>query len=600
MTKDIFPIVISEDRDNNLTDFGKATLKDRYLLENETPQEMFVRVARTFANDAEHAQRLYDYMSNLWFCPATPILSNGGTNRGLPISCFLSEIQDSMESIAENITENFWLSSLGGGIGTYSGNLRSMGEEIKGVGKSSGIIPFLKIQDSMTLAISQGGIRRASAAIYLNISHPEIEEFIDIRRPTGGDPNRRCLNLNNAIVIDDKFMKAVESGSSYDLVSPKDNSVVKTIKARDLWIKILTTRLETGEPYIMWIDTVNESIPHHHKKLNMKVKTSNLCSEILLNTGIDYDGKNRTAVCCLSSLNLEKWDEWKDDSIFIKDVMYFLDNILSYFINNAPITHSSAKYSAFMERSVGLGVMGLHSLYQENNIPWESEEAEELNREIFQHINNQVVMANLQIGDERGPCPDALKVDSSVRFSNATAIAPTASISIICGNTSAGIEPISANFYTHKTLSGSFPVKNRTLQKVLETHGKNTDKVWSTIATNEGSVQHLKFLSDHEKNVFKTAFEIDQNILIDHAADRQPFINQGQSLNIFIPPDISKKELHNIHMDAWKKNIKTLYYCRSKSIGRAEKPSEKVERVKIEVDEPKFCSIYNPSCESCQ
>jgi ribonucleoside-diphosphate reductase alpha chain len=589
------------DRDDNLTDFGKETLKDRYLLNGESYQDLFKRVAKAFANDAAHEQRLYDYMSNLWFMPSTPILSNGGTSRGLPISCFLNEIQDSMNSISDNITENFWLSSKGGGIGTYIGNLRSLGEEIKGVGKSSGIIPFMKIHDSMTLAISQGGIRRASAAIYLPINHPEIEEFIEVRRPTGGDPNRKCLNLNNAVVIDDKFMNAVEDGKTYDLVSPKDDAVIKTVNARDLWIRLLTARIETGEPYIMFVDTVNQFMPEHQKKLGLSITTSNLCSEILLPTGIDYQDNNRTAVCCLSSLNLEKYDEWKDNPIFIKDVIYFLDNVLTSFITKASHTHKCAAYSAINERSIGLGVMGLHSLYQKNEFSWNSSEAYQLNIEIFSKIKKESDKANVEIAFERGACPDAINAGYMLRFSNVTAIAPTASISIICGGTSPGIEPTVANFYTHKTLSGSFPIKNPELKRLLHNrYNKDNDKIWSSIATNEGSVQHLDFLSDHEKDVFKTAYELNQYSIIAQASDRQPYIDQGQSLNLFLPPNISKKELHKIHMDAWKQNLKTLYYCRSQSIGRAEKPSEKVERVKIVDDAPKMCSIDNPECEACQ
>ena len=563
-------IKIDRSRDANLTDFGRATLTDRYLGQNESFQDLFARVASVYADDNLHAQRLYNYISNLWFMPATPVLSNGGTERGLPISCFLNEAGDSLEGILGLWSENVWLAARGGGIGSYWGNLRSIGEKIGKVGKTSGIIPFIKVMDSLTLAISQGSLRRGSAACYLPIDHPEIEEFIEMRRPTGGDVNRRSLNLHHGVLVTDDFMRAVETDGQWALRSPKDGTVQSTIPARNLWIRLLTARVETGEPYIVFIDTVNRQIPQHHKLAGLKVKTSNLCSEITLPTGIDNTGKERTAVCCLSSLNIEKYDEWKDDTIFIEDVMRFLDNVMSDFINRAPDSFSNAKYSAMRERSVGLGVMGLHSFFQQKNIPFGSVMSKVWNQKIFKHIQEKADQASVKLAEERGSCPDAEEYGIKERFSNKTAIAPTASISVICGGASPGIEPIAANSYTHKTLSGSFNVRNKYLAKILEKHGKNDDETWSSITTNQGSVSHLDFLTDIEKDTFKTAFEIDQRWIVELGADRTPNVSQAQSINVFVPADIHKKDLHQIHFQAWKKGLKSLYYCRSKSIQRAE------------------------------
>ncbi len=563
-------IKIDRSKDDNLTDFGKATLKDRYLGANESFQDLFARVASHYADDNLHAQRLYNYISNLWFMPATPVLSNGGTTRGLPISCFLNEASDSLNGILDLWSENVWLAARGGGIGSYWGNLRSIGEKIGRVGKTSGIIPFIKVMDSLTMAISQGSLRRGSAACYIPIDHPEIEEFIEMRRPTGGDPNRKSLNLHHGVLVSDAFMRAVELDEQWGLKSPKDGAVQATVSARNLWIRLLTARIETGEPYIVFIDTVNRQIPQHHKLAGLNVKTSNLCSEITLPTGIDKDGRDRTAVCCLSSLNVEKYDEWKDDENFIQDVMRFLDNVMTDFIENAPEQFSDATYSAMRERSVGLGVMGLHSYYQKKMIPIESVMSKAWNKKIFEHIHKNVDKASKDLAEERGPCPDAADYGIMERFSNKTAIAPTASISIICGGTSPGVEPIAANSFTHKTLSGSFNVRNKYLRKLLKKHGKDTDEVWSSITTNQGSVSHLDFLTQDEKDVFKTAFELDQRWLVDLSADRTPHISQAQSINLFLPADVHKRDLHQIHFQAWKKGLKSLYYCRSKSIQRAE------------------------------
>ncbi|WP_415274957.1 ribonucleoside-diphosphate reductase subunit alpha [Candidatus Pelagibacter sp. Uisw_116] len=593
-------IKIDRSRDSKLTDFGKATLKDRYLGHNESFQDLFARVASSYADDNLHAQRIYNYISNLWFMPATPVLSNGGTKRGLPISCFLNEASDSLNGILDLWSENVWLAAKGGGIGSYWGNLRSIGEKIGKVGKTSGIIPFIKVMDSLTMAISQGSLRRGSAACYLPIEHPEIEEFIEMRRPTGGDPNRKALNLHHGVLVSDAFMRAVETDEQWALKSPADGTVQQTISARNLWIRLLTARIETGEPYIIYIDTVNRQIPQHHKLANLTVKTSNLCSEITLPTGIDKNGRDRTAVCCLSSLNLEKYDEWKDDNVMINDVMRFLDNVLTDFIERAPEQFDDAKYSAEKERSVGLGVMGFHSYLQQHSIPLESVMSKAWNKKIFKHIQEHVDQASKDLADERGPCPDAADYGFNERFSNKTAIAPTASISIICGGASPGVEPVAANSYTHKTLSGSFNVRNRYLVELLEKHGKNTDDVWSGITTNQGSVSHLDFLTDLEKDVFKTAFELDQKWIIELSGDRTPFISQAQSINLFVPADIHKRELHKIHFDAWKKGLKSLYYCRSKSIQRAENVNDtKATDVTANVYKSKPQTTEQPEYEEC-
>ncbi|MGE4218696.1 MAG: ribonucleoside-diphosphate reductase subunit alpha [Alphaproteobacteria bacterium] len=557
-------------RDGKLTDFGKATLSDRYLMPDESYQDLFARVAMHYADDSAHAQRLYDYISNLWFMPATPVLSNGGTKRGLPISCFLNEASDSLEGIVGLWNENVWLAARGGGIGSYWGNLRSIGERVGMNGKTSGVVPFIRVMDSLTLAISQGSLRRGSAAVYLPVSHPEIEEFIEMRRPTGGDPNRKALNLHHGILIPDAFMRAVERDEEWGLTSPKDGAVIRRVKARSLWIRILTARVETGEPYLVFIDHVNRALPEHQKLQGLTVKTSNLCSEITLPTGPDRHGGQRTAVCCLSSLNLETYDEWEGHPRFIEDVMRFLDNVLSDFITNAPDDFSRATYAAMRERSVGLGVMGLHSFLQQKMIPLEGVMAKVWNTRIFKHVRTQADAASRVLAEERGACPDAADFGIMERFSNKLAIAPTASISIICGGASPGIEPTAANSYTHKTLSGSHNVKNRYLKALLAEKGRDDEETWSTITTNEGSVQHLDFLDEHEKAVFKTAFELDQRWLVEHAADRSPYVCQSQSVNLFLPADVHKRDLHQIHFQAWKRGVKSLYYCRSKSMQRAE------------------------------
>jgi ribonucleoside-diphosphate reductase alpha chain len=594
-------ITLDYSRDAKLTDFGKATLVDRYLLPGEDFQIMFARVAKHYADNDAHAQRLYDYISNLWFMPATPILSNGGTNRGMPISCFLNETQDSLEGIVDLWNENVWLASRGGGIGSYWGNLRSIGEKVRGNGKTSDVIPFLRVQDSLTLAISQGSLRRGSSAVYMPISHPEIEEFIDIRRPTGGDHNRKTLNIHHGVVIPDAFMEAVETDGKWDLTSPHNNAVVETVRARDLWVKLLTTRIETGEPYLLFIDNVNKNIPEHHKQLGLNVKTSNLCSEITLYTGKDHLGAERTAVCCLSSMNLETYDEWKDNKNIVEDVMRFLDNVLTDFINTAPASMHRATYSAMRERSVGLGVMGYHSYLQSKNIPMESVMAKVWNKKMFEHIKRQADEASVKLAHERGACPDAAECGIMERFTNKIAIAPTASISIIAGNSSPGIEPYAANSFVQKTLTGSFTVKNKWLKKLLETYGEDNEDTWASISSSEGSVAHLDFLTQDEKDTFKTAQEMDQRWMIEHAADRTPFVCQAQSLNVFLPGNVQKRDLHQVHFSAWKKGVKSLYYCRSTSIQRSDKVSHKVGEMQLEMSlkQPRDEKKYD-ECLACQ
>jgi len=573
-----YQVRVDRARDSLLTDFGRATLDDRYLLPGEGYQDLFARVASYYGDDAGHAQRMYDYISRFWFMPATPVLSNGGTKRGLPISCFLNEASDSLEGIVDLWNENVWLASKGGGIGSYWGNLRSIGEKVGQNGKTSGVIPFIRVMDSLTLAISQGSLRRGSAAVYLPVSHPEIEEFVEIRRPTGGDPNRKALNLHHGVLVPDAFMRAVEADDTWALVSPKDGSIVRRIPARSLWIRMLTARVETGEPYLVFSDHVNNARPEHQKLAGLEVKTSNLCSEITLPTGIDQYGKERTAVCCLGSVNLETWFEWQNDPRFIEDILRFLDNVLQDFIDRAPPGMERARYSAMRERSVGLGVMGFHSFLQSQMVPFESVIVKVWNMRMFRHLRAGADAASKKLAAERGACPDAADYGIAERFSNKIAIAPTASISVIAGNSSPGIEPIAANVFLQKTLSGSFSVRNRHLLKLLAERGMDSDEIWSSVTLRAGSVQHLPFLTEVEKAVFKTAFELDQRWVIEHAADRTPFICQSQSVNIFLPANVHKRDLHQIHFMAWKRGMKSLYYCRSLSLLRADNVSDQAVR----------------------
>lgn len=559
-------------KDDMLPKNAVDILRDRYMLPEEiSPQESFARACMAFADNKAHAERLYKYVSNLWFMFASPLLSNGGTDRGLPISCFLNYVPDSRTGLAEHYTENIWLSSMGGGIGGYWGHIRSQGQSTSKGNKTTGVIPFMHVVDSQMVAFNQGSTRRGSYASYMDISHPEIIEFMEMRKPSGGDINRKNLNLHHGVVVSDKFMKAVEGDLDWDLIDPNSKEVVKSVKARTLWIKLLETRVATGEPYIMFGDTVQRGLPKELKAKGLKVHQSNLCSEITLPTAED-----RTAVCCLSSLNLEYFDEWSKDEMFIEDIVRMLDNTLDSFIKSAPSTMWRAVKSAQSERSIGLGTMGFHSYLQKSGIALQSPMSMGPNMKIFKHIKSKCDKANMLLGKEKGEAPDMK--GTGKRFSHMTAIAPNASSSVICGNTSPSIEPLRANAFSQKTLSGSFLLKNKYLEQLLEKKGMNTKDVWSSIITSGGSVQHLDFLNVQEKNIYKTAIEIDQAWLVDLAAERQKYICQAQSLNLFFPPDADVRRLNSVHKRAWTKGLKTLYYLRSEAIKRAENVSMKVER----------------------
>ena len=586
---------LSYNRDNYLSEFSLKTLEDRYFVDGETsPQEAFARAAKAFADDDEHAQRLYDYASKLWFMFSTPILSNGGTTRGLPISCFLNYVEDSREGLTNHYTENAFLSSVGGGVGGCWTGVRSVGSKTSNGSESTGVIPFLKVVDAEMLAFSQGVTRRGSYAAYLDISHPEIEEFLDVRKPTGGDVNRKSTNLHHGVMIGDDFMQLIENATrnpgfddSWPLIDPHSGEVKKVVPAKTLWVKLIQNRVETGEPYIVFRDTVDEAVPEFQQKLGLRVHQSNLCSEITLPTD-----KDRTAVCCLSSVNLEEYDEWKNNDLFIPDLVRMLDNVLEHFIQNAPDQLSRASYSAMRERSIGLGAMGFHAHLQRHNIPFESAMAKGKNLQMFGRIKSEAVRATQQLAAERGDCPDGM--GSGLRNSHLLAIAPNASSSIICGNTSPSIEPYRANAFTQKTKSGSSLLKNEYLENILQDLGQDTDEVWKSIITNSGSVQHLDFLDEWTKEVFKTAVEIDQRWVVEMAGDRQEFICQSQSLNIFFPANVSKAELHAIHMMAWKRGVKTLYYLRSEAFKRAETVSDEVLRERI------LESIDDEGCLACE
>ena len=582
-------------RDRYLSEFSIKTLQDRYLVGGEgSPQQAFARAAEAFADDEAHAQRLYDYASKLWFMFSTPILSNGGTKRGLPISCFLNYVDDSRLGITSHYTENAFLSSVGGGVGGYWGDIRSVGSKTSNGSESTGVIPFVKVVDAEMLAFSQGVTRRGSYAAYLPMNHPEIEEFLDVRKPTGGDINRKSTNLHHGVVVPDAFMELIEGATKYEgfddswpLVDPHSGHVIKTISAKALWVKLIQNRVETGEPYIMFGDTVQEALPDCQKDLGLQVHQSNLCSEITLPTN-----EERTAVCCLSSVNLEEFDEWQHDPHFIPDLIAMLDNVLTHFIENAPNELWRAVHSAEQERSIGLGAMGFHAYLQRHHTPLEGVMAKSANMRMFRHIKTEALDATRKLAEERGEAPDA--VGYGVRNVHLLAVAPNASSSIICGNTSPSIEPYRANAFTQKTKSGSSLQKNEYLEHILQEIGEDNDEVWKSIVTNGGSVQHLDFLDDFTKDVFKTAVEIDQRWLIDFAADRQQYICQSQSLNVFFPANVSKQELHAIHMMAWKKKVKTLYYLRSEAYKRAENVSDEALRQYI------FESIDDEGCLACE
>ena len=588
-------MLINYKRDNYLSEFSHKTLEDRYLFEGDSsPQDAFARAARAFSDNEAHAQRLYDYASKLWFMFSTPILSNGGTTRGLPISCFLNYVEDSREGITSHYTENAFLSSVGGGVGGSWSAIRSVGSKTSNGSESTGVIPFMKVVDAEMLAFSQGVTRRGSYAAYLDISHPEIEEFLDVRKPTGGDVNRKSVNLHHGVLLSDRFMGLIEQATrepgfddSWDLIDPHTKKVVKTVSAKTLWVKLIQNRVETGEPYIVFKNTVQEALPFYQLEKGLRVHHSNLCSEITLATN-----EERTAVCCLSSVNLEEYDEWKNDKNFIPDLIRMLDNVITYFVENAPDTLSKAKFSAKMERSLGLGAMGFHAYLQRKNVPFESPMAVGVNKQMFGHIKKEAVNATETLAMERGEAPDA--VGQGVRNVHLLAVAPNASSSIICGNTSPSIEPYRANAFTQKTKSGSSLLKNEYLEHILQELEEDTDEVWKSIITNNGSVQHLEFLDEWTKDVFKTAVEIDQRWIIEMAADRQKEICQSQSLNIFFPANVSKQELHAIHMMAWKKKEKTLYYLRSEAIKRAETVSDEALRQYI------FESMDDEGCLACE
>jgi ribonucleoside-diphosphate reductase alpha chain len=597
MNNTIDGIVIDYSRDNLFDELGIKRLKESYMREEETsPQERFAYVSKTFSTNAEHAQRLYDYSSRHWLSYSTPILSFGRSKRGLPISCFLPYLDDSAEGLVNTLSEVNWLSMLGGGVGIGMG-IRSADD------KSVGIMPHLRTYDASSLAYRQGRTRRGSYAAYLDISHPDILIFLEMRKPTG-DPNMRALNLHHGINITDDFMQLIEkcmldpsADDTWQLKDPHDGTVRDTIPARELWQRILETRMITGEPYIHFIDTSNRLMPEFQKKKGLSIKQSNLCSEIILPTD-----KQRTAVCCLSSVNLEYYNEWKDDPLFLRDIAEMLDNVLQYFIDNAPSAISRAIHSAKSERSIGVGALGFHAYLQRNSIPWESAMAVGRNKQIFKHIREKLNEANLELGTIRGEAPDA--AGTGLRFSHLMAIAPNASSSIIMGNTSPSVEPYRANAYRQDTLSGAYLNKNKYLDKIIKEKCEqdpklNYNEIWSSIMANDGSVQHLDLLDEWTKDIYKTSMEIDQRWVIEHAADRQDFIDQAQSINLFFRPDANVKYLHAVHFMAWKMGLKTLYYCRSEKIGKADKVSKRIERQAIQEIDLKALT-EGDACLACE
>lgn len=588
------PIQIDYSRDALFDELGLTRLRESYMREEETsPQERFAFVAEAFGTDEAHAQRLYDYASKHWLSFATPILSYGRSKRGLPISCFLSYLDDSSDGLITTLSEVNTLSMLGGGVGIHVG-IRAADD------KSTGVMPHLKVYDASSLAYRQGRTRRGSYAAFLDISHPDITQFMEMRKPTG-DQNFRTLNLHHGVNISDAFMSLIEGAmrdpdfdDSWPLINPNNGEVVETIRARDLWEKLLKLRMETGEPYLIFLDTANKHLPYHLVKKGLKINGSNLCTEIFLPTN-----EGRTAVCCLSSLNLEYFEEWQGNELFIRDVAEMLDNVLQYFIDNAPDTIARAKYSALRERSIGIGALGFHAFLQKKMIPFDSVMAKVWNTKIFTHIFEGCYSANKYLASVRGACPDALDAGYSYRFSHMTAIAPNASSSLIMGNTSPSIEPYRANVFRQDTMSGAFVYKNRFLKAKLAEIGMDNDDVWASIIANDGSVQHLD-VNDDIKDVFKTATEIDQMWLVNHAADRQPFIDQGQSVNLFFRPDVNVKYLHACHFAAWKKGLKSLYYCRSDKLRKADKVSSRIERKKIEEEIDFQALMDEAACLACE
>jgi len=571
-------IKIDKTKDDLLANYAVGMLKDFYLTEYESsPQEAFKRASTAWSKykdemDEDLAQRLYNYVSNKWFMFASPVLSNAPNGskqgKGMPISCFLTYVPDTLEGLIDHTAELRWLSVYGGGVGGHWSDVRTVSDI------APGPMPFLHTVDADMIAYRQGKTRKGSYAAYMDVSHPDVIEFLNMRIPTG-DVQRKALNLHNAINISDAFMNAVSNGTTWDLKDPKDNRVKETVDARKLWERIIETRFRTGEPYLNFIDTANADLPQNLKDLGLKIHGSNLCNEIHLPTSAE-----RTAVCCLSSLNLEYYDDWKDTSI-VRDLVRMLDNVLQYFIENAPDTITRAKYSASRERSIGLGAMGFHSLLQKHGVAWESELAKEINTVVFNHIKEEAVAETELLAEERGEYPDG--EGTGRRNSHLLAIAPNASSGVIL-STSPSIEPLKANAYTHRTRAGSFLVKNKYLEEILTSKGENNDAIWTSIITKKGSVQHLPFLTEGEKAVFKTADELDQNWVVQHAADRQKFICQGQSVNLFFPSGAPKSYVNQVHLRAWKEGLKGLYYLRTESKQRAENVSEKVERVALQGD----------------
>lgn len=583
MEEIVHGIKVNYERDNLFDDLGLTRLKESYMKDGEqSPQERFAFVSSSFASNPKHAQRLYEYSSKHWLSYSTPILSFGRSKRGLPISCFLPYLDDSAEGLVNTLAEVNWLSMLGGGVGIGIG-IRSSDD------KSVGVMPHLRTYDASSLAYRQGSTRRGSYAAYLGINHPDIIQFLEMRKPTG-DQNMRTQNLHHGINITDDFMQLIEkcmldkdADDTWELKDPNTGEVRDTISAKELWQRILETRMQTGEPYLHFIDTSNRFMPEFQKKLGLSIKQSNLCSEIILPTD-----KKRTAVCCLSSVNLEYFDEWSKEKLFLRDIAEMLDNVLQYFIDNAPTAVKRAVYSARNERSIGVGALGFHAYLQKQNLPWESAQATGTNMKMFQHIRTQLDIANKELGSERGEAPDAS--GTGLRFSHVMAVAPNASSSILMGNTSPSVEPYRANAYRQDTLSGAYLNKNRYLDKIIKEKCENESKmdyneIWSSIIANDGSVQHLDFLDSWEKDVFKTSMEIDQRWIVDHAAHRQTFIDQAQSINLFFRPDVNILLLHAVHFQAWKQGLKTLYYCRSEKLAKADKVARKIEREVIkEID----------------
>ena len=587
-------------RDSLFDELGLKRLKESYMREDEqSPQDRFAFVSESFATNEAHAQRLYDYASKHWLSYSTPILSFGRNKRGLPISCYLNFLDDTSEGLVNNLSETNWLSMMGGGVGVHVG-IRGCDD------KSAGVMPHLKVYDASSLAYKQGTTRRGSYAAYLDISHPDITQFLEMRKPTG-DQNMRTLNLNHGVNISDKFMQIIErcmvdptADDSWELVQPHSGKVTEVVSAKALWMKLLELRMQTGEPYLWFIDRANEGLPEYQKKLGLKNHGSNLCSEISLATSAE-----RTAVCCLSSLNLEYFDTWKNDEQFIPDVLEMLDNVIEYFIQNAPDEIARARFSAMQERSVGVGALGYHAYLQKNNIVFEGALAKSTNMRMFKHIRTQLDAANEKLALVRGPCPDAATMGVMKRCSHVMAVAPNASSSIIMGNTSPSIEPYSANAYRQDTTSGAFLNKNRFLDKIIKEEALKHeeswyDDPWASIIADDGSVQNLEWMDQYTKDVFKTAAEIDQRWIIEQTSDRQQFVDQAISTNLFFRPDVSVKYLHAVHFQAWKQGLKSLYYVRSSKLRKADKVGQKVERKRIEDEIDMSALVNNETCLACE